>query len=157
MTSLTFCVGGPAGGGGGPGVADPVTMAGGYAVAGAVYAALEELYYTLQHCLTRRWSFKARRVSGTKHADSEMLSRGRAQIVMGPAVDPTLAVLHHRSDLGHRKCTDNPRCVLTHLDNKYLQLAYLYRLTPSIPVATASICSLVDHLHCHYPDIETSG
>ena len=29
MTSLTFCVGGPAGGGGGPGVADPVTMAGG--------------------------------------------------------------------------------------------------------------------------------
>jgi hypothetical protein len=26
MTSLTFCVGGPAGGGGGPGVADPVTM-----------------------------------------------------------------------------------------------------------------------------------
>lgn len=29
MTSLVFCVGGPAGGGGGPGVADPVTMAGG--------------------------------------------------------------------------------------------------------------------------------
>jgi hypothetical protein len=26
MTSLTFCVGGPAGGGGGPGVAEPVTM-----------------------------------------------------------------------------------------------------------------------------------
>ena len=26
MTSLTFCVGGPAGGGGGPGVAAPVTM-----------------------------------------------------------------------------------------------------------------------------------
>ena len=26
MTSLTFCVGGPEGGGGGPGVADPVTM-----------------------------------------------------------------------------------------------------------------------------------
>ena len=29
MTSLVFCVGGPAGGGGGPGVTDPVTMAGG--------------------------------------------------------------------------------------------------------------------------------
>lgn len=26
MTSLTFCVGGPAGGGGAPGVADPVTI-----------------------------------------------------------------------------------------------------------------------------------
>lgn len=71
--------------------------------------ALEDLYSTLLRsiCLARWWSFKARRVSGTRHAaDSEMLSRGRAWITMGLAVDPSLAVLHHRSDLGHRKCTD---------------------------------------------------
>jgi len=100
MTSLTFCVGGPAGGGGGPGVADPVTMVcGGRRCGcdrGVVFLSLGCRHPKPTAYSALRCGLLARRVANSR-ADAcsyEMLSRGRAQII---TVDPCL---HHRSDLG---------------------------------------------------------
>ncbi len=145
MTSLTFWVGGPAGGGGGPGVAEPVTMMCYDTMKGAVWAATlgkgsRALYASSVELqvASRRWP----------DAQSfEMLSRGRAQIV---AVDPgawQLCITAPTSAIGNLRIIHAESTFCKY----YSQLTYIGpRQRTSLAIPLFALCSYSRSLlDCH--------